>query len=545
LTGIRAPGFNDENEPIVHPFWNYSGKKLVFLIEIKPEIMSFLYAISFLTSIIALGAWFFSQNRPSLEKPFQKLLFTALGVYLTSVLLAKGAIDYKMGVLFRDFVVIGTSGLVFLYLARLKKVFWIGLAFMIGALALYFRTQTLQTFPMVQKITLHAEGELLVQLKETRRIDALKNILDQFGLEYQRAFYPQDEAITMLDDYFVIDVPKEHTRKLRQIEETLLNSGLVEWVEGNEVIVVENPRPTRRLPEVNRKFGINDPGLEFLWGYEAMEVDKLYAYLRAEKIKPAKKALIAILDTGVDAKHEDLKGNYRSLKSKYDDDPMGHGSHCAGIAAAVSNNGVGVASFSPDNGFVEVTSIKVLSASGMGTQQSIINGIIEAADNGADVISLSLGGRSNQTKENAYRKAVKYANNKGAIVVAAAGNSNRNAKDFAPVNAPGVIGVSAVDEKINRAVFSNYVSDIEMGVAAPGVNIYSTIPASKYASFNGTSMATPYVSGLVGLMKSIRPSLTTKEIYSILSTTGMETKNTNETGKLINPAEAVKKLMNN
>ena len=83
-----------------------------------------------------------------------------------------------------------------------------------------------------------------------------------------------------------------------------------------------------------------------------------------------------------------------------------------------------------------------------------------------------------------------------------------------------------------------------MAVAAPGVDIYSTIPGSKYAAFSGTSMATPYVAGLVGLMKSIKPDLTTKEVYKILNETGKATGNTKMTGRMIYPANAVLQLLN-
>jgi thermitase len=95
---------------------------------------------------------------------------------------------------------------------------------------------------------------------------------------------------------------------------------------------------------------------------------------------------------------------------------------------------------------------------------------------------------------------------------------------------------------LNRAVFSNYVTDIKMGVAAPGVGIYSTIPNNKYNTFNGTSMATPYVAGLLGLMKSINPNLTAQQAYDILNKTGKDTKATSQTGKLIVPFEALKGL---
>lgn len=497
------------------------------------------YALSFVFSILALAGWFYFQNKAPLNKRLRQSFFAGMAVYLLSVIFSVSTFEYKLGILFRDLFVMGGSGLAFLYLARQKKAFIVGLIVMLAGLGWFFKTKLQPSFSTETGITLDSGGELLVELSENRSIQLLKDILQKYDLDVGPAFQPLLKEQTELDDYYVINIPARYERKIGKIKKELYASGIVDWVEGNEVINI-SPLPARRLPEVNRKFGINDPGLEYLWGFEAMEVDKLYNFIKKENIRPKQKALIAILDTGVDAKHEDIKGNYRSTQKKYNDDPKGHGTHCAGIAAAVSNNGLGVASFSPNNEFVEITSIKVLSSAGMGTQRGIINGIIEAADKGAAVISLSLGGRSNQSKQTAYRKAVKYANKAGAIVVAAAGNANRNAKDFAPVNAEGVLGVSAIDPELNRAVFSNYVTDIKMAVAAPGVNIYSTFPGNKYATFNGTSMATPYVAGLVGLMKSLKPSLTTAQIHTILSDTGKETNNTAETGKLILPAEALK-----
>ena len=280
-----------------------------------------------------------------------------------------------------------------------------------------------------------------------------------------------------------------------------------------------------------------------MWGFNAMGIDQFYKSIKEGKIKPQRKATVAILDTGVDAGHEDIAGNYKSIKRKYDKDVQGHGTHCAGIAGAVSNNAKGVASFSQDNEFVQITSVPVLNNFGMGTQKSIIDGIIEAADNQVDVISMSLGGRSNPIKQKAYEKAIKYANDAGAIVIVAAGNSNDNAKHYAPANVKGVIAVSAIDEQLKRAAFSNYVTDIAMGVAAPGVNIYSTFPKNQYKTFNGTSMATPYVSGLVGVMKSINPSLNTAQIHEILQSSGVGTNTTSETGRFIQPSGAIGRVV--
>lgn len=503
-----------------------------------------IYFLAIIASVVALGGWIYNQNKEGLAKRFQLALFAGLGLYLLSIITIPAALDQKMGVVFRDLLVIGVSGAVFLYVARLRKLFFVAMALIIGGIWVVYKTQWQQTLQTsADSISLSVEGELLVELQENQPITVLDDILKKYDLSISPAFSPVRANNTDLDDYYLVDVADKYADDLQEIKDALMASGLVDWVEDNEVLEIE-PMKFKRTSTINKKFGINDPGIQQLWGFDKMEMDQLYNYLRDNNLKPKKKALIAILDTGVDAKHEDIKANFSSIKRKYDNDPKGHGTHCAGIAAAVSNNGVGVASFSHDNSFVKVTSIKVLNSSGMGTQQGIIKGIIEAADNGAAVISMSLGGRSNQSKQTAYEKAVKYANDAGAIVIAAAGNSNRNAKEYAPVNAKGIIGVSAINPDLNRAVFSNYVTDIPMGVAAPGVNIYSTLPGNKYASLNGTSMATPYVAGLVGLMKSLTPELTTADVYQILDKTGKKTKSTDQTGKLIYPVKAVETLVN-
>lgn len=391
-------------------------------------------------------------------------------------------------------------------------------------------------------LNLDQEGELLVELKNGVSVNKLAAWAEKEGLSISLAFQPADEDATELDDYYLIDIPANSSLSYTEWSKRITESGLADWVEPNEVIKLD-VLPARPLPGLNQKLGVDDPSVGEQWSMVTLEIDKLYGLLQSGDIKPKKRALVAILDTGVDAQHEDLKDNYFSIKKKYNDDPQGHGTHCAGIAGAVTNNGVGVASYARTSDYFRITSIKVLSASGSGTQQSIIGGIIEAADRNADVISLSLGGFSNQSRQRAYTQAVKYATDKGAIVVAAAGNSNRDAAGYTPVNANGIIGVSAIDNNLQRAQFSNRVNKIKMAVAAPGVSIYSTKPNNNYAAHNGTSMATPQVSGLLGLMKSIRPNLTAKEAYQILNDTGKTTKNPAETGQLIQPYQAVARLV--
>ncbi len=386
------------------------------------------------------------------------------------------------------------------------------------------------------------DGELLVLLNKSIELENFKTLAKNNGFIIKKAFHPKNKDWTRLDDYYLVDVPVNYESKVGSIIQKLANSNLVEWVEGNEIIQIN--RQSKPIPtDKSRNFGINDQKQNMLWGFEKMEVQKLYSLLKKNKYTPKKKALIAICDTGVSGKHEDLKGNYFSIKSAYDSDGIGHGTHCAGVAAAVTNNRKGIASFSPNADYVKVTSIKVMNNFGVGSQQKIISGIIEAADNKADVISLSLGGVSNQKRQKAYEDVVKYATKAGSIVVAAAGNSKANAKNYCPANAKGLIAVAAIDTLGSIANFSNSVEDLKMGVAAPGVNIYSTIQDNKYALMNGTSMSTPYVAGLLGLMKSLKPELSTEEAYKILDETGLNSNQPSKTGKIILPHKAIEMLM--
>ncbi len=504
-----------------------------------------LYLIGFVVMALGLAAWFYASEKKKPVKQLKKGFWIAVAVYAVGLIWSVAPIDYKMKTVFRDLMILGASGLVFMLLFRIKKAIVLVLAIWAVAMLYIFRNELSMTFPHYETAdtAIAADGELLLEFKEGASAAGLENVLKKYDLEARRAFFPERKFETILDDYLVIDVPDNRIKQLPRIKKALSRLNSVEWLEENEVIQIDDPAENKLPEKIRRKFGVDDPGLEYLWGFEAMEMDKLYNYLRDNNIKPKKEALIAILDTGIDSKHEDIRDNYTSTQKKYDDDPRGHGTHCAGIAASVSNNSLGIASYAPDNDFVQVTSIKVLSAFGSGTQKSIIDGIIEAADKGADVISMSLGGRSNQYKQRAYEKAIKYARDAGAIVLASAGNSNDNAKNFAPANSTGLITVSAIDSDLNRASFSNHVTDVKMGIAAPGVQIYSTIPGNKYDSYNGTSMSCPYAAGLVAVMKSIKPSLNTEEAYDILKNTGKDTKDTYRTGKLIYPFEAVKAVV--
>ncbi|MEZ4932677.1 MAG: S8 family serine peptidase [Saprospiraceae bacterium] len=508
-----------------------------------------IYPISYLISLGALTFWFYFHEDELKSNLLRKLFYVGFLLFGVSLLLCEGEWNYKFLMFGREMLIMVVVP-VFLSFFRKNKIAFIALLFAtVGGLDHFYFDALKTTYPQAQtvnsEVKVDEQGELLIEILEGHFINEIQSLLDKYGLKATPAFSPEDKNATDLDDYYLVDVPTAQERNLSAIKEVLQKNGIIEWVEMNEQYELSpiESEPQKILPEINKKYGLNDPDLENLWGFEKMNVSDLYDVLK--NVSPKKQALIAILDTGVDADHEDLKGNFSSIQVKYDNDPNGHGTHCAGISAAVSNNNKGIASFSQNNDFVRVTSVKVLMGGGSGTQKMIIDGILEAADAGADVLSLSLGGLSNDSRQRAYKKAVEYANKKGAIVLAAAGNSKQNAKNFTPANTPGIICVAAVDNLNNRAFFSNFVQDVEMGIAAPGVNIYSTWPGSEYQSLSGTSMATPYVAGLIGLMKSIQPDIKTKEVYRILNKTGLQTNDGDETGRLIQPGAAIQELLKN
>ncbi len=510
-------------------------------------MLTWLYPSSYFVSLLGLIMWFYFRDNRKMSKMMSATFLGGFFVYLFALAFSNGTLGIKLFALTRDLIVLGLVSQFFSFFKENKMIFFIMLAVLFGSYQFKYKSVLTQTFDSdteIEKlaIPLDTEWELLVEVKEGHDITELESIIQRYGLNYEPAFQMDNPEITDLDNYFAVNIPSEKENAILKIEKELDESELTVWVEQNELFKVE-PISQKLPPPSKVKYGINDPFIDRLWGFEAMEMDKLYQLLNDKKVAPIRKASIMILDTGIDAKHEDLKNNYKTVNVTHDTDMNGHGTHCAGIAAAVSNNGLGIASFSTDNQFVEVSAIKVLGPGGQGSQRGVVNGILSAADNKADVISLSLGSRSNSQKQKTFKIAVDYTKKAGSIVVVAAGNSNMDAKNYAPANTPGVITVSAVDTLLNRASFSNYINNVEMGIAAPGVKIYSTIPGNKYAAFNGTSMAAPHVSGLIGLMKSIKPSLTTKEVYQIINRTGKDTKDVKETGRLINPAKAVEEIL--
>ena len=228
--------------------------------------------------------------------------------------------------------------------------------------------------------------------------------------------------------------------------------------------------------------------------------------------------IVAVVDTGVDATHEDLTGQVllpgRHFLSSGDGvgaaDDNGHGTHVAGILAA-SENGKGILGAAPS---VDILPVKVLDANGTGLNSDTADGITWAVDNGADVISMSLGGGYSQAVDD----AVLYARQNGVVVVAAAGNQGQGPNPTYPGALPLAIGVGATTSSDTIASYSNKNACVD--VAAPGDQILSTFLTSKdttdgnqdgYTKLNGTSMATPYASAAIALILAAHPSYTAVE----------------------------------
>ncbi|KAB8319625.1 S8 family serine peptidase [Tolypothrix campylonemoides VB511288] len=259
--------------------------------------------------------------------------------------------------------------------------------------------------------------------------------------------------------------------------------------------------------------------------------------------------VVAVLDTGVDYNHDDLKGNIWTNNNEIADngkdddgngyvddvygwnfdsnnnntlDIAGHGTHVSGTIAG-QNNGFGVTGIAYN---AKIMPVKVLDDEGRGNRSNIAEGIRYAVDHGANVINLSLGSRF--PDDGTYQPALEYASSKGVVVVMAAGNNG----DFQPGYPAGYadkwgIAAGAVDKNNNMADFSNRAGTNPLTyVTAPGVDVYSTVPGNQYISYSGTSMASPHVAGVVALMLSANRNLTDAQVRQIVAETAVHSTTT-------------------
>ena len=281
---------------------------------------------------------------------------------------------------------------------------------------------------------------------------------------------------------------------------------------GPELLSVQSDRTVQALGTA----GENDPLRSQQWALDQVSYEATWSVTRGAGI------IVAVIDSGVLGNHQDLSGSvlpgkdYVTAGSDGRIDPNGHGTHVAGIIAAHVNNALGIAGAAPD---VHILPVRVLDAHGGGVASNVAKGIIWAADHGARVINLSLGGGQSPGVE----QAIQYANSKRAVVIAAAGNSGAlgNAAMY-PAAYPEAIAVAAVDGNLNHPSFSNTGSYVD--VSAPGVGIVSTWGSSPtaYASATGTSMATPYASAAAALIFAAHPSFTAATLTQVLEGTARD-----------------------
>ncbi|MDX1967073.1 MAG: S8 family serine peptidase [Planctomycetaceae bacterium] len=249
----------------------------------------------------------------------------------------------------------------------------------------------------------------------------------------------------------------------------------------------------------------SDPAYADLWGLKNIGAPQAWTVVRETP-----KVIVAVIDTGVDYNHPDLKANMWTRNGKHgydfyddDDDPMDdqdHGTHCSGTIAGVGNNGVGVVGVSWKT---QIMALRFMGADGSGTISDAVKCIDWAVANGAHVLSNSWAGQGTSQE---LVNAVIRAERKGVLFVAAAGNTagngnNNDTSPYYPAALPpaNVLTVGAIDVNNARASFSHYgVKSVDIG--APGVGIVSTIRNNRYASMDGTSMAAPHVAGAAALV---------------------------------------------
>lgn len=264
---------------------------------------------------------------------------------------------------------------------------------------------------------------------------------------------------------------------------------------------------------IYRAFAVpNDSYYSYQWHYEAINLPKTWDVIKSANI------IVAVVDTGVSFTHPDLQGIFVQGYDFVDNDndptdpakDVSHGTHVTGTIAALSNNGKGVAGVNWGGYGIKIMPIRVLGADGSGTLDAVAQGVRYAADHGAKIINMSLGGGGDSQ---ILRDAIQYAYNKGVTIVCAAGNENGPVSY--PAKYPETIAVAAVRYDLQRAPYSNYGPEVD--VAAPGGDtsvdqngdgyadgVLSTAwtPSNgdTYMFLQGTSMAAPHVAGVAALL---------------------------------------------
>ena len=392
-------------------------------------------------------------------------------------------------------------------------------------------------------------------------VDSIEQLMPQTGHKNVgrrvRAYNGSEVEVKDLSKLYRLTLKAEKAQSLFEAIDKLKAMDEVEFAEPNYLVYTMALPYDADIPTHDQATYKAEPMYSQQWGLAAINLPALWDKPK----KSSKRPVIAILDTGVDIEHEDLAANIwtntaesNGISGQDDDangfkddihgwdfinqtgtikDFNGHGTHCAGIAAAVGNNHKGITGANPDALIMPVT---VMQSTGTGDVATIVKGIDYAAANGADVISMSIGSYIYSiAEEQALGRA--YAN---AVIVAAAGNNHISISDLRPCTQHGsarcfpaaftfVLGVEAsVDAIGNMAGFSNYDPDgpiysefseeqqYNYELRAPGVQILSTFPGGRYKNLNGTSMACPMVAGAISRLIQCKEILSKEILFGDL-----------------------------
>ncbi len=317
----------------------------------------------------------------------------------------------------------------------------------------------------------HVPDELLVRFRSDVKPEEIEALNDQYGAT----------LVKRIPQVNVYQLKLPQGSDLPTIEKAYRQSTLVENTEMNNLL---------RLPKAIP----NEAELGAQWGLQKMMVAEAWNITTGSS-----SVTVAILDTGVDANHPDLIDrivpgyDFVNGKEGIPDDDYGHGTQMAGIIAGEGLNGAGISGV---NLKCTVLPVKVIDANGIGATTDIVEGLLYAADHGAQVVNMSFGG---YTYSGMLNDAIQYAHNKNVVIVAAAGNEDTDTPAY-PAAFPHVLAVTATgpdDQKWPEANFGNHVA-----LAAPGVGILTTTSNGGYGYGTGTSHAAAMVSGVAALLKA-------------------------------------------
>jgi subtilisin family serine protease len=442
-------------------------------------------------------------------------------------------------------------------------------------------TQILQDASSMPK---YVPGEVIVKLRDEQTLQELRTVdysyrfnkhfslLNSLGSKYNLKFKrivfegvhkrleSEGKSVGKLPDLFGIYLLKTD-KNVPSVCLQLEKDPSVEYAQPNYIYKLDlTPLPT--VPYIPDDYHIADGGFwrqgswsqsfPDLWGLQKIQAIEAWnefdtnnnGTFDANETRPGEGIVVAVIDTGIDQNHPDIKANIwtnpgeipndgidNDLNGYIDDvygydfrnrdnnprDGHGHGTHCSGTIAAVADNSIGIAGVAP---WAKIMPLKAIADYDEATSADLAEAIYYAADMGANILSNSWGGIGNsQTITN----AVNYAHALGCIIVAAAGNSNADALISCPANIENVIAVSAINWNNNKCSFSNWGTKID--VAAPGEEILSLRAAGTsmgepindfYTVASGTSMACPHVAGAAALLLSFDKTLTNEQVRDIL-----------------------------